>query len=168
MEFKMDTSGRVETVAGSGTALNYYTWDRLSPFVQGYVEAMIADLYKPEARGWSWSHAHGGYIRDNHRKPQTTGNRWDDFPSDVDAAEAWDIDGVGNLPTFSDLAPETLARIIADCVEREDGWRYSNILIRKDDATEGSLFWRERQMGASTAFPPLTVQLGDDGKVRFA
>lgn len=76
----------------------------------------------------------------------------------------------GHRPiAFSDLAPETLARIIADCaafVKEYPGW---------DHRDGGRLFWASRQGGAtgwpaymSEGFPPLTVLLGDDGKVRFA
>jgi hypothetical protein len=71
--------------------------------------------------------------------------------------------------SFADLAPETLARIIADCAS------FENIVAglgRKSGTFEGHRFWNGRQGGLSgsigAAFPPLDVQLGDDGKVRFA
>lgn len=63
---------------------------------------------------------------------------------------------------FSDLAPETLAAIRKDC----------DLLCRKHfiptDATySGSEFWKRRQAGKceTLGFPPLTVTLGDDGRV---
>lgn len=65
---------------------------------------------------------------------------------------------------FRHLAPETLARIIADCKEfqsRPTRW--------VDTVASGRAWWADRQSGFWTLgnFPPLTVQLGDDGKVRF-
>jgi len=65
---------------------------------------------------------------------------------------------------FSDLAPATLARIIEDCAVElfsRDG--------DEDLRVEGEAFWDERQDSLRHPnFPPLTVHLGDDGKVRFA
>lgn len=65
---------------------------------------------------------------------------------------------------FSDLAPETLARIMADCdVARTWAWSISapDFLGRE--------FWRLRQEGRyGDRFPPLTVTIGDDSKVRVA
>lgn len=80
-----------------------------------------------------------------------------------DTLGGFTICGVG----FRDLAPETLARIIADCEARADSlgapWKTRWL---------GQQFWEMRQRnefaGGSYDWPPLTVQLGDDGKVRFA
>lgn len=69
---------------------------------------------------------------------------------------------------FSDLAPETLARIIADCEVWISGFVGRTRLAAPDRADMGCEFWRIRQAGRRSTFPPLTVQLGDDGKVRFA
>jgi len=63
---------------------------------------------------------------------------------------------------FSDLAPETLARTIADCEALE-----SRFETRPNDSATGRRFYIHRQEGDFAAFPPLTVQLSDDGKVRF-
>lgn len=76
---------------------------------------------------------------------------------------------------FSDLAPETLARIIADCE------RYASKFNPSPNLSAGADFWRHRQSKAShfvdgetcrglksMGFPPLTVMLSADGKVRFA
>lgn len=109
----LDTSGTVHGVL-DGAELE---WSDLSPFTQGYIEALFAEPH-PSA--------------------------------DVRA------DGVG----FSDLAPETLAQIIADCREM-----VARGLVNTPE--RGRDAWEVRQMGA-TIFPPLTIQLGDDGKVRFA
>lgn len=100
------------------------SWYSLSPFTQGYVEAVFASENDPAVGG------------------------------------------------FSDLAPETLARIIADCEEFA-------VFARKLNQKEvtafvstfhwGATFWNYRQADRwPNAFPPLTVELGDDGKVRFA
>ena len=70
---------------------------------------------------------------------------------------------------FSDLAPETLARIIEDCASFQN---VANGLGNKTHTAEGRRFWNGRQGGLSGAFgaayPPLTVQLSNDGKVSFA
>lgn len=63
---------------------------------------------------------------------------------------------------FSDLAPETLARIIADC---EDHRRAFSL---EDQRAMGRKFWFERQDGDFFTYPIMTVHLGSDGKVRFA
>jgi len=72
---------------------------------------------------------------------------------------------------FSDLAPETLAQIIADC-EAAVGLRVEPTGHTFTNTAQGGyLFWEARQtdnfMGA-VGFPPLTVTLGEDGKVRFS
>lgn len=64
---------------------------------------------------------------------------------------------------FSDLAPETRARIIADC-------ETAHHFVSEFDNTreDGARFWKGgERLGEPSAFPPLTIQLGDDGKVRF-
>lgn len=122
MTFQLDTTGnvydnRIGNVAGKALT----RWSDLSPFAQGYIEALFASI--------------GGKLE----IVPFMGMRPEPF-------------AVG----FSDLAPETLARIIADCEAR--AWL----------DTDGKWFWISRQNGNLDAFPPLTVQLGDDGKVRFA
>jgi hypothetical protein len=68
---------------------------------------------------------------------------------------------------FSDLAPETLARIIADC------GRFNESRIAP--LVNGAGFWSKRQAGLYRGhetgfprFPPLALTLGEDGKLRFA
>lgn len=65
---------------------------------------------------------------------------------------------------YDALAPETLSRIIADCERLATGWPQ-----RGKAASSGRKFWADRQGGVYVRnnFPPLTVTLGDDGKVRF-
>lgn len=76
------------------------------------------------------------------------------------ALESW-------KPVFSDLAPETLAAIRKDCAAAHRQKPY--ITLTESD---GGHFWRDRQKYTRNwfgpGFPPLTVTLGDDGKVRFA
>jgi hypothetical protein len=57
---------------------------------------------------------------------------------------------------FSDLSPEALAVILKDCEMVRVMWH-----------GKGQDFWRLRQEGGWPGFPPLTVYLGDDGKVRL-
>lgn len=63
---------------------------------------------------------------------------------------------------FSDLSPEALALILRDC----EAYRRQYVLPWYD----GAEFWRGRQSGEIPArfFPPLSVTLGDDGKVRVS
>lgn len=63
---------------------------------------------------------------------------------------------------FCDLSPETLAQIIADCE------RFQKMYPSAFVTVGGRGFWTERQAGGLPRFLPLTVLLGDDGKVRFA
>lgn len=133
MTFQLDTSGVVGPMPGWAKPVptsnrNIY-WSDLSPFTQGYIEALLVSF--------------GHYCVENN----------------------------GDLfVSFSDLAPETLARIIADCEVWFGEWvqHPNNAAVRKDDQTEGGRFWAYRQASEMTQFPPLTVHLGDDGKVRFA
>lgn len=161
-----DTSGCVYGVGDRGhdKDVGYKTWGNLSPFVQGYVEAMFASLFDPKNRGWEYSPAHNGYIHPNHKHgPNHRGLMagWDQYPSEVSAEDAWDIDHYANNPTFSDLAPETLARIMEDCE------RFADLHGNATTAQTAAIFWRNRQAGGYPSFPPLTPFLGDDGKVRF-
>lgn len=68
---------------------------------------------------------------------------------------------------FSDLAPETLARIVEDCAKALADWQQEN-----QNAPEyGARFWKDRQAdhlnGMEPRFPPLAAHLGDDGKIYF-
>lgn len=109
-----DTSG---TVRRPGFA-RPLAWSDLSPFEQGYVEALFVETR-----------------RANPHHP---------------------VVGCG----FSDLAPEALVMILRDC----EGW-----LKLYPKASGGASFWRCRQDQLVTRpdFPPLTVYLGDDGRVHL-
>ena len=135
MTFQLDTSGGVCAPIIDGWAKwphqalsvgEPMRWPDLSPFAQGYIEALFASVR-------------------------------------VDALGATYAERPALLPRFSDLAPETLARIIADCeaIERH--------LRREQMSTGGARAWELRQSGFwPKTWPPLTVQLCDDGKVRLA
>lgn len=66
---------------------------------------------------------------------------------------------------FHRLAPSTLAAIRKDCVQFQEG-AIANTHTA-DTADDGLIFWSMRQGGYWSGFPPLTITLGDDGKVRF-
>lgn len=131
MVFQLDTSGHVETDTTIGGKLYFVVrWSDLSPFTQGYIEALFQSVR-------------------------------------VDALGATFAERPTLSPRFSDLAPEALARIIADCEEYQ---RIHADLIGISRHPEGlprlgRLFWIDRQNATVAPFPPLTVQLGDDGKV---
>lgn len=121
--FTLDTSGAVD-LAPPGPLLRpgciQTLWPDLSPFEQGYVEAMFAI----PRDGWKWQ--------------------------------------AGKLvsPGFADLAPETLAAIRKDCA------LYIREYARSGAVASGTDLWRVRQEGRlGPAFRPLTVTLGDDGRV---
>lgn len=132
MTFQFDTSGTVVDAIGAHghTKGHLLAWSDLSPFVQGYVEALISSI-EIDPRG-KW--------------PGVT-----------------PVSGLEALG-FSYLAPETLARIMEDCrtYQHEHGTEFGNTVER------GGWFWKERQRGGMpVSFPPLTVALGDSGKVVF-
>jgi hypothetical protein len=62
---------------------------------------------------------------------------------------------------FSDLAPETLAAMLKDC----EAWQRELRLASPATAASGAGFWEDRRRGLWRHFPPLTLYLGDDGKV---
>lgn len=134
MGFQLDTSGAVAMGSEHGpqyAGINL-VWSDLTPFAQGFVEALFAP------------HNHGR----SGRSVMTVG---------------------GRQAAFRDLAPETLARIIA-VRDRVANYEIFSILASGwDNPQLGALVWAEQQRGAyfDKGFPPLTVTLGDDGKVRF-
>jgi hypothetical protein len=116
----LDTSGAVALPhAAHGQTFCSTLWSDLTPFQQGYVEALFASYQNA---------VHG----------------------DANAGLR-----------FSDLAPEALALIQKDCERVCD-------LAGTDGGSPvvGAAFWRNRQ-GGTASFPPLTVTLGDDGKVHL-
>lgn len=89
-----------------------------------------------------------------------------DLDNDGDPEVPAGLTLVGLRKGFSDLALETLARIIADCERRMKGRHGTKFANNR----YGRFFWDRVSIGelAGEGYPPLTVQLGDDGKVRFA
>lgn len=121
MTFQLDTRGAVDGVLTSyGDPLSIM-WGELTPFAQGYVEALLADALL--------------------------------------------LFNVATPPKFTSLAPEALARIIADC---EEGRKIFAKIGPSTQSGKGRQFWSDRQDEMIRRFPPRTVQLGDDGKVRFS
>lgn len=144
---ELDTSGIVYGSDQQGTA-PIWVWSDLDAFTQGYIEAMPW-----ESLGWriccgsTWIETIKN--RANAQRAVDGGIRRHGAPMSMRAHG------------FSDLAPETLARVIADCEAVKP--QYPEGL-----SWQGRAFWERRQAGAIGYLPPLTVQLGDDGKVRFA
>ena len=117
---------------------------------------------------WGWVAAHGK--RKGYAGPNRIG--WSDLsPFQKGYIEAMFSSAVAPQTMwpcrFQDLAPETLVRILSECKERSES-------LGSPFKTEwlGQNFWECRQRnefeGGSYDFPPLTVTLGDDGKIRFA
>lgn len=145
MSFQFDTSGVVDAPAGSYLTLDGQKFlalgfGALSPFVQGYVEMMFREAFEASPMG------------------EGLGPSFDGIP----------------VFAFSDLAAETLSRIIEDCerVCSHLPTQYASFWgVRPepfDQERNGRLFWKDRQSGLRKNFPPLTLTLGEDGKVRFA
>lgn len=122
-----DTSGKVQDRRTQW--VRFWKWSDLSPFVQGYVEALLGSFCE----------------------------ELDDYSDQGGCSR--------RFFGFSDLAPETLARIIEDCAE-------ACFRFTKQDGQAGKWFWLKRQRGdfeppMCGGFPSLTVHLDDNGKVRF-
>lgn len=140
MTFQLDTTGRVE----------------FSPWYVSASGAHLAELIWGDLDGFTQ-----GYIEALLSEPET--------------ARAWWLRhsgpfGVPAAAPFRDLAPETLERIIADCEAFQASPAHDHGGDRK---AKGAALWKARNaipdLGTPRYwFPPLTVQLGDDGKVRFA
>lgn len=81
----------------------------------------------------------------------------------------WEPEDAVKAVAFRKWAPETLARIIADCAVVGPTFAHLPALRQIEGGRD---FWANRQSGSLRRyhlkpFPPLTVTLGDDGKVRF-
>lgn len=140
--FTLDTSGRVNIT--SDPAKGFIRWDDLSPFAQGYVEALFASL-----RRW------------NGRPVLPVPGPEGSSSSLIEVA-------------FCDLHPEALAMILRDCealtqefptmaLTHNDGFVFWH--SRQSGFRPGA----DAFHGASlkVAFPPLRVSLDDAGKVRL-
>lgn len=136
--FTLDTSGAVASTVRFGLP---YAWSDLDAFAQGYVEALFASAC-PRCRGagefiQTW---HAGNL---HERLRDHGSGFGWFRCDLG---------------FSSLSPEALAMILADCAAYQ---------ASRPSGQVGAVFWLYRDEGELSDFPPLTVSLGDDGKVRL-
>lgn len=147
-DFTLDTSGAVSGPIGAVIpgAVMLIRWPDLSPFEQGYVEALFASLPR-------WHPEHSPVL-----------------PVPAPEGSSSVVARVG----FSDLAPSTLEAIRKDCAEIEahlaktwaDAMKWSKAEDHPEFPDTGAKAWAWRQAGfARQAFPPLPVTLGDDGLV---
>jgi hypothetical protein len=160
-EFKLDTRGEVRgrrLIEGSdGSWRSHWAWSDLDDSVREYIEAALRDTFSDMR---VVAEDENGDIA----KADATPHHWTIFPSGDDwtvlATFATEAEARAFVaPRFDRLAAETLARIIADCAAFEATWHNAS----------GSEFWAKRQRGDYNPndFPPLTLRLGDDGKVYF-
>jgi len=153
MTFQLDTTGGVGPMPGwhkpVPTSNRFIFWFDLSPFAQDYIEALAADNFARVAAMPS-DNDETGHCRHCGRD-----NRGEEDGPCSDDCPRQDI-------RFSDFAPETLERIIADCE------RFQLMYPTAATTIGGKGLWTERQAGGLPRFPPQTLQLCDDGKVRFA
>lgn len=172
-DFTLDTSGAVELFGWQPhwRQDRYVAWRHLSPFEQGYVEALFASLREacarlPEVAAKEWPEFG---IPPAGPRPypmaftDTSGRRWDIVWYGSTAHGEWrktECQMPGDL-AFSDLAPETLATIRKDCATAPGMFS----LYRGGTKAEGEHFFRDRQNKALPGMPPLAVSLGDNGKV---
>lgn len=166
-DFQVDTSGFVDMKHLDPEDRHCIYWRNLSPFEQGYTRTAFASLIE------EWRHQVGFKAGDKvrvhtdevgtvtARKTGTTKSVHVLFSPGL-GGEYFPFECTPVAPGFSDLAPETLARIREDCAA------YRQRLLPSDlnHARYGEGFWIDRQR-AGSHFPPLTLYLGDDGKVRF-
>jgi hypothetical protein len=146
MTFQLDTSGRVPcNDARQPCICHAATWDRLLPFHQGYTEAALRDLAQQVAK------LPQGRVLGFRKWPAHLTVDQKRFQLEYEAT------------CFRNLAPATLWRIIADCTEFLTKTEGSFV----HSAGDGRSFHRLRQQGLYThiGFPPLTVNLGDDGLI---
>lgn len=143
--FTLDTSGAVGPVPGypnSGPVEHgcKFIWRDLTPFQQGYVEALFTTSQ---------------HIAPNGQRVTAT-NTATGVARPVMLAEAFG---------FRDLSSEAVALILRDCEAalRDAACGYSNTV------EFGAMFWKDRQQnqlnGMEPKFPPLTPYLNDEGKV---
>ncbi len=134
-----DTSGVVDCPVGK--LISFRPWSDLSPFAQGYVEALFKSF-----------HAEVENIRSVLSRANVIGTN-----EHLVRLQAWGALG------FSDLSPEALGMILADCEAlQRNAWPKADLRRLGQDC------WRSRQEGRSADFPPLTVSLNDDGKIVLA
>lgn len=145
-QFELDTSGQVCIDLGPNALDVAISFGDLDAFTQGYIEALFDTS--------------GDDLRTAKRVAANEGAEPED-ESDASREAFRALYGVG----FSDLAPEALAAIMADCAGRPDNDRLICTPTRQHD--NGARFWRRRERGAEPGFPPLAPYLGDDGKVRL-
>jgi hypothetical protein len=170
-EFILDTSGEVDHVMVDGcveTGLAF-RWRDLDSFTSGYIEAL--------------------FFTDN--APGVTTEEWQ--APDFEPSEGSIPEDVG----FSDLAPETLARIIKDCAEFQESEAWlkmreglgddNDAPETPDDEQAGRDFWYTRNghgcgywdgdwpepyatelTAAAKQFRSVDSYLGDDGLVYLA
>lgn len=163
-----DTSGEVRLYANvgepGGARKRDWRWPDLSPFERGYVRAMFAGLAI-----WRSSDSDGP-------PPQlvTVGARLGRKEADREVGPMFHIGGgrqafADELSTisFSNLAPETLARIMEDC---ERFARYYATVTGEEFRRRRQDWWRGNSRilaNMRNIFPPLPLHLSDDGKVHF-
>jgi len=137
--FTLDASGEVFWNSPEGHSLE---WSDLSPFVQGYIEAALRSQVRVDHTGQEQPF----FLAI--RSPGIT--RW-------------------RRVGFRHLAPDTLAAILKVCerATTNDPPRWQVPADSPKMAEHGRYFWQDRQMGRHSDFPPLTLSLSGDGKVRM-
>lgn len=74
---------------------------------------------------------------------------------------------VSALTRFSDLAPDTLAAMMADCEEMLLTFFAGGVTFNgaRPNADDGASLWRDRQHHNFETFPPVVLFLGGDGLI---
>jgi hypothetical protein len=169
-QFILDTSGAV-TTEGSDANTRPVTFDRLDPFTQGYIEALF-------------------FTEEESLCEESDGaRRMPDVAINTATMESRFVGG--DSFGFADLAPETLARIIADCAAFRETLDWRAFVADRNgnhasDEQAGHDFWLTRNGhgtgfwdrpesyygahqvaldAAAKAAKSVDVYLGDDGKV---
>jgi hypothetical protein len=183
--FSFDTSGRVVRLGLDGLAYPHIEWSDLSPFEQGYVEALFESLID------EWRHQvcfkTGDKVRVHTDEIGTVTGRKTGATKSVHVlfrpgfgGQYFPFECTPVAPVFSDLAPETLAAIRKDCADYQERAAKSEAdVLAYSGASNaakvrhawlgggGAQFWVQRNTtdNLRAFFPPLTPYLAEDGNV---
>jgi len=187
--FTLDTSGYVtlrrEDASWKGRPRPDIYWEDLSPFEQGYIEALLQDLASgPLIRLSAEDSAVFAGALLNPAKPnealEKASKRYREAVAAQKASGIFPTPILVAAPGFSDLSPEALGAIRKDCAAYLAKAAESEAEVRAYSGASnaakvrqawlgggGKQFWEQRNTTDSLKafWPPLTVVLSDEGKV---
>lgn len=167
--FTLDTSGAVFLTDTKW--VHGVRWPDLDAFTQGYVEALFAALGFGDGPEGEKARAKRGFVCNMTGAwcPSGCGSPCSYERVDALTGQVTQRREFNRLPGFSDLSPEALAMILADCAAIQAPDLRGTLNTPDAQRLGGMNFWAERRDDNWTVagFPPLTVTLGHDGKVHL-